>query len=157
MDGRSGQGGRSEERRGGVAAAGQGQRRKGRRRCIRGPHLLCRKKRGVNNTLLKCKVRCVLCGNHVVASAKRGVSKTTVNLRTHSPAVRAPSLKMNFAVGVLDDLRMLDFDFDAAYLQGHYVYRRVFARAPLFLRKYDEHGVEYVWQLQRALYGGWWT
>ena len=116
--------------------------------------LLCKKKRGVNNTLLKCKVRCVLCGNQVVASAKRGVSKTTVNLRTHSPAVRAPSLKMNFAVGVLDDLRMQDFDFDAAYLQGHYVDRRVFARAPLFLRKYDERGVEYVWQLQRALYGG---
>ena len=34
---------------------------------------------------------------------------------------------MSFAVGVLDDLRMMDFDFDAVYLQGHYVDRRVFA------------------------------
>ena len=45
----------------------------------------------------------------------------------------------------------MDFDFDAAYLQGHYVDRRVFARAPLFLRKYDERGVTYVWQLSSVL------
>ena len=116
--------------------------------------LLCNRKRGVNNSLLKCKVRCVLCGNQVVASAKRGTSKTTVDLRTHSPAVRAASLKCNFAVGVLDRMRMLDFDIDAAYLQGRYTDRRVFARAPIYYREYDERGVEMVWHLQRALYGG---
>ena len=49
--------------------------------------LLCNRKRGVNNSLLKCKVRCVLCGNQVVASAKRGLSKTTVNLRTRPLSV----------------------------------------------------------------------
>lgn len=38
------------------------------------------------------------------------------NLHTHSPAVRSASLKCNFAVGVLDGMRMLDFDIDAAYL-----------------------------------------
>ena len=116
--------------------------------------LLCKVKRGQANCVVKNKVRCVLCGNQVIASAKRGVSKTTVDLRTHSPAVRSSSLKCNFAVGVLDDMRMLDFDIDAAYLQGRYIDRRVFARAPKYFREYDERGVEYVWHLQRALYGG---
>ena len=37
---------------------------------------------------------------------------------------------------------------------GRYTDRRVFARAPKFFRKYDERGVELVWHLQRALYGG---
>ena len=82
------------------------------------------------------------------------MSKTTVDLRTHSPAVRSASLKCNFAVGVLDGMRMLDFDIDAAYLQGRYTDRRVFARAPKYYRKYDERGVELVWHLLRALYGG---
>ena len=58
------------------------------------------------------------------------------------------------SVGVLDDMRMLDFDIDAAYLQGRYIDRRVFARARKYFREYDERGVEYVWHLQRALYGG---
>ena len=116
--------------------------------------LLCRVKRGQDNCVVKKKVRCVLCGNQVVASAKRGVSKTTVDLRTHSPAVRSASLKCNFAVGVLDNMRMLDFDIDAAYLQGRYTDRRVFALAPKYYRKYDERGVELVWHLLRALYGG---
>ena len=57
--------------------------------------LLCKMKRGQDNCVVKKKVRCVLCGNQVVASAKRGVSKTTVDLRTHSPAVRSASLKCN--------------------------------------------------------------
>ena len=61
---------------------------------------------------------------------------------------------MNFAVCVLDQLRMLDFDVDAAYLQGNYVDRRVFARAPKYFRRYDERGVELIWLLRRALYGG---
>lgn len=116
--------------------------------------LLCKVKRGKANCVVKNKVRCVLCGNQMVASAKRGTSKTTVDLRTHSPAVRSASLKCNFAVGVLDRMRMLDFDIDAAYLQGRYTDRRVFARAPKFYREYDERGVELVWHLQRALYGG---
>ena len=68
--------------------------------------------------------------------------------------MRGSSLKCNFAVGVLDSMRMLDFDIDAAYLQGRYTDRRVFARAPKYFRKYDERGVELVWHLQRALYGG---
>ena len=51
--------------------------------------LLCKTKRGQDNCVLKNKVRCVLCGNQVVASAKRGESRTTADLRTHSPAVRA--------------------------------------------------------------------
>ena len=116
--------------------------------------LLCRRKRGENNEVTKHKVRCVLCGNQMVASAKRGQSKTTADMRTHSPACRSSSLKCCFAVGVLDDLRQLDFDVDAAYLQGVYVDRRVFARAPKHLRTYDERGVEEVWLLKRALYGG---
>ena len=32
--------------------------------------------------------------------------------------------------------------------------RRVFARAPRYYRRFDERGVEYVWLLKRALYGG---
>ena len=82
--------------------------------------LLCKVKRGKADCVVKNKVRCVLCGNQMVASAKRGTSRTTADLRTHSPAVRSASLKCNFAVGVLDRMRMLDFDIDAAYLQGKY-------------------------------------
>ena len=66
----------------------------------------------------------------MIASATRGESKTTADLRTHSPAVRASSLKCNFAVGVLDRMRMLDFDIDAAYLQGRYTDRRFVASSP---------------------------
>ena len=116
--------------------------------------LLCKRKRGTGNVVTKYKVRCVLCGNQMVASAKRGESKTTADMRTHSPAIRCSSLKTNFAVGVLHNMRQRDFDVDAAYLQGVYVDRRVFARAPKYLRRYDERGVEYVWLLLRALYGG---
>jgi len=82
--------------------------------------LLCKVKRGKNNVCLKKKVRCVLCGNQMVASAKRGLSKTTTDLRTHSPAVRGSSitqvqLRRRRA---RQHARMLDFDIDAAYLQG---------------------------------------
>jgi hypothetical protein len=116
--------------------------------------LVCKRKRGQNNDVLKFKVRCVLCGNQMVDSAKRGESKTTADMRTHSPAARSFSLKANFAVGVLHNLRQRDFDVDAAYLQGQYVDRRVFARPPAYYRRFDERGVELVWLLLRALYGG---
>lgn len=116
--------------------------------------LLCKLKRGADNQALKRKIRCVLCGNQMIESAKRGESKTCADMRTHSPACRASSLKCNFAVGVLHHLRQLDFDVDAAYLQGQYVDRRVFCRPPQYFRKYDERGVEYVWLLRRPLYGG---
>ena len=67
--------------------------------------LLCKRKRGTGNVVTKHKVRCVLCGNQMVASAKRGESKTTADMRTHSPAIRCSSLKTNFAVGVLHNMR----------------------------------------------------
>ena len=76
--------------------------------------LLCKRKRGKDNIVLKHKVRCVLCGNQMVDSAKRGESKTCIDMRTHAPACRAPSLKCNFAVGVLHGMRQRDFDVDAA-------------------------------------------
>ena len=48
-------------------------------------------------------------------------------------------------MGVLDGLRRKDFDVDAAYLQGNYVDRKVYARAPKYFRTYDdERGVEMV-------------
>ena len=58
-----------------------------------------------------------------------------------------------FAVGVIDRMRQRCKDAEAAYLQGEYVDRRVFAQAPVYFRKYDERGVEYVWLLLRGLYG----
>ena len=75
---------------------------------------LCKRKRGKDNAVIKWKVRCVLRGDQVVASAKRGQSKTTVDMRTHSPACRSASLKCGFAVGVLDGLRRKDFDVEFA-------------------------------------------
>ena len=116
--------------------------------------LVCKRKRGKDNEVIKHKIRCVLCGNQMVSSAKLGNSKTCTDLRTHSPACRGSSLKCAFAVGVLHDMRRQDFDVDAAYLQGVYTDRRVFARAPKYYRRYDERGVELVWLLRRALYGG---
>ncbi len=52
--------------------------------------LVCKIKRGQENKVLKKKVRCVLCGNQMIASAKRGLSKTSCDLRTHSPAWSDP-------------------------------------------------------------------
>ena len=61
--------------------------------------LLCKKKRGQDNVCIKRKVRCVLCGNQMVQSAKRGVSKTTVDMRTHSPAKRTGLLARSVSEG----------------------------------------------------------
>ena len=72
------------------------------------------------------------------------LSKTTVDMRTHAPACRSSSLKCAFAVGVLDEMRQRCFDVEGTYLQGVYVDRRVFARAPAVYRKYDERGLEMV-------------
>ena len=89
--------------------------------------LVCKKKRGKGNVVLKYKVRCVLCGNQMVASAKRGLSKTTVDMQTHAPGLRHSSLKHGFSTGVCLAMRQMDFDVDGAYLQGVYVGRRVFS------------------------------
>ena len=80
----------------------------------------------------------------MIAEAKKGTSKTCADMRTHSPACRTSSLKHCFAVGVIDRMRQRCKDAEAAYLQGEYVDRRVFAQAPVNFRKYDERGVEYV-------------
>ena len=116
--------------------------------------LVPKRKRGKDNVVTKHKVRCVICGNQMVESAKRGTSRTTVDLQTHAPGLRHSTLKHGFATCVCLGMRQRDFDVDGAYLQGMYVDRRVFARAPKIYRKYDERGVEYVWLLRRALYGG---
>ena len=70
--------------------------------------LLCKRKRGKGNVVTKYKVRNVLCGNQMTASAKRGESKTTTGFFTYSPAVRHDSLKHCLAVEVLHDMRQRD-------------------------------------------------
>ena len=78
--------------------------------------LVPKRKRGQNQVVTKHKIRCVLCGNQMNASAKKGGNATTADMRTHSPAMRHTSMKFNFAVGVLRQMRQRAFDIVAAYL-----------------------------------------
>ena len=121
--------------------------------------LLCKKKRGKDNIVLKGKMRCVLCGNQqVAASARRAavLNDGTAPLRTHSPTIRHLTYKLTAGAGVSRGMRRRGFDVKWAYLQGDgkFMGEKVYARAPVDCRQYDERGVEYVWHVVRPLYGG---
>ena len=121
--------------------------------------LLCKKKRGKDNVVTKCKMRCVLCGNQqVAASARRAaiLEDGTAPLRTHSPTIRHVTYKLTAAAGVCRKMRRRGFDVKWAYLQGDgkFMGEKVYARAPVDCRQYDERGVELVWHVIRPLYGG---
>ena len=121
--------------------------------------MLCKKKRGQDNVVTKFKMRCVLCGNQqVAASARRATILNTdiPPLRTHSPTIRHCTYKLVAGAGVVRGMRRRGFDVSWAYLQGDgaFMGQRVYARAPVDCRQYDERGVEMVWLLHRPLYGG---
>ena len=71
--------------------------------------LLCKKKRGELNCVLKHKVRAVLCGNQVVAATARrndllGTDRLPP-LRTHSPAIRHCCYKLATGAAVVRRMR----------------------------------------------------
>ena len=121
---------------------------------------LCKKKRGYLNTLLKHKIRIVLCGNQIIAATARrndalGTDKLPP-LRTHSPTIRHCCYKLVTGAAVCRGMRRRGFDVKWAYLQGDgkFMGKKVWARAPVDCRLYDERGVEYIWEVVKPLYGG---
>ena len=121
---------------------------------------LCKKKRGYLNTLIKHKIRIVLCGNQIIAATARrndalGTDKLPP-LRTHSPTIRHCCYKLVTGAAVCRGMRRRGFDVKWAYLQGDgkYMGKKVWARAPFDCLLYDERGVEYIWEVVKPLYGG---
>ena len=99
----------------------------------------------------KFKARVVLRGDQM-----RGIRSANEN---HSPTVLGTTHKCCEAVKVLRGQEETYFDYVAAYIQGKIVKtgpkaQRVIARAPYGHRVYDERGVEQVWDMDSALYGG---
>ena len=121
---------------------------------------LCKRKRGELSVLLKHKLRIVLCGNQVVAATARRENLLGTDrlppLRTHSPTVRHCTYKLVTGAAVCRRMRRRGFDVKWAYLQGDgkFMGKKVWARAPIDCRQYDERGVEYVWEVVKPLYGG---
>ena len=122
--------------------------------------LLCKRKRGELSCILKHKVRAVLCGNQVVAATARrndllGTDRLPP-LRTHSPTIRHCCYKLSTGAAVVRRMRRRGFDVKWAYLQGDgkFMGMKVWGRAPIGCRLYDERGVELVWEIVKPLYGG---
>eukprot|EP00965_Chrysotila_dentata_P075129 2481937-Pleurochrysis_carterae.AAC.1 len=74
-----------------------------------------RKKRDENGEILKYKARAVVCGNQ--QKRKDLGSGDEHTLETFAPAARSATFKLLCAVGCLANLRVRQFDVDAAYLQ----------------------------------------
>ena len=99
----------------------------------------------------KFKARVVLRGDQM-----KGMRTANEN---HSPTVLGTTHKCCEAVKVLRGQDEVYFDYIAAYIQGKIVKtgpraQRIIARAPYGHRVYDERGVEQLWDMDSALYGG---
>ena len=70
--------------------------------------------------------------------------------------VDGTTYKLAAAAGKVRGMRRRGFDVRWAYLQGDgkFMGQKVYCRAPVDCRTYDERGVEYVWLLMGPLYGG---
>eukprot|EP00965_Chrysotila_dentata_P215211 6188633-Pleurochrysis_carterae.AAC.3 len=75
-----------------------------------------RKKKDDKGNLLKYKARAVVCGNQQKRKALTSGDKHT--LETFAPAARSATFKLLCAVGCIANLRVRQFDVDAAYLKG---------------------------------------
>eukprot|EP00965_Chrysotila_dentata_P001854 61227-Pleurochrysis_carterae.AAC.1 len=75
-----------------------------------------RKKRDEKGDLLKYKARAVVCGNQQKRKALASGAEHT--LEAFAPAARSATFKLLCAVGCAANLRVKQFDVEAAYLQG---------------------------------------
>lgn len=70
-----------------------------------------------------------------------------------SPTPRCEGMKAAEANKVLREQDEIQYDYEAAYLQSRQ-HRLLIARPPVGHRQYDEDGVEILWLVHRAWYGG---
>eukprot|EP00965_Chrysotila_dentata_P095478 3155597-Pleurochrysis_carterae.AAC.1 len=75
-----------------------------------------RKKKDEKGDLLKYKARAVVCGNQ--QKRKALISGAEHTLETFAPVARSATFKLLCAVGCAGNLRVRQFDVEAAYLQG---------------------------------------
>eukprot|EP00965_Chrysotila_dentata_P246952 6207454-Pleurochrysis_carterae.AAC.6 len=111
------------------------------------------KKRDEKGGLLKYKARAVVCGNQQKSKALNSGVKHS--LETFALAARSATFKLLCAVGCISNLRVRQFDVDAAYLQGQFEGDdgEVHVRPPPGERFFDNRGVPVVWRLLKPLYG----
>eukprot|EP00965_Chrysotila_dentata_P053532 1776317-Pleurochrysis_carterae.AAC.1 len=79
---------------------------------------LLKKKRDEKGEILKYKARAVACGNQ--QKRKATAAGMEHSLETFAPAARSATFKLLCAVGCTADLRVRQFDVEAAYLQGKF-------------------------------------
>eukprot|EP00965_Chrysotila_dentata_P055183 1831247-Pleurochrysis_carterae.AAC.2 len=77
-----------------------------------------RNKKDEKGDLLKYEARAVVCGNQQKRKALASGSEHT--LETFAPAERSATFKLLCAVGCSANLRVQQFDAEAAYLQGKF-------------------------------------
>eukprot|EP00965_Chrysotila_dentata_P206430 6183533-Pleurochrysis_carterae.AAC.2 len=75
-------------------------------------------KKDEKGELLKYKARAVVCGNQQKRKALALGNEHT--LETFAPAARSATFKLPCAVGCIANLRVRQFDVEAAYLQGKF-------------------------------------
>eukprot|EP00965_Chrysotila_dentata_P154350 5101288-Pleurochrysis_carterae.AAC.1 len=104
-------------------------------------------KKDEKGNVLKYKARAVVCGNQQKRKANAQGSEHT--LETFAPAARSATFKLLCAVGCLANLRVRQFDVDAAFLQGLFEGDdgQVHVSPPPGERHFDDRGVPIVWKL----------
>eukprot|EP00965_Chrysotila_dentata_P091976 3036041-Pleurochrysis_carterae.AAC.3 len=114
-----------------------------------------RKKRDEKGEILKHKARAaVVCGNQQ-QKRKALASSSEHTLKMFAPADRSATFRLLCTVGCLANLRVRQFDVDAAYLQGSFEANdgEVHVRPPPDERYFDDRGVPIVWKLLKPFYG----
>eukprot|EP00965_Chrysotila_dentata_P258421 6213212-Pleurochrysis_carterae.AAC.4 len=103
-----------------------------------------RKKKDEKGDLLKYKARAGLCGNQ--QKRKALASGTEHTLETFAPAARSATFNSAFAAGCVANLRVRQFDVEAAYLLGTFEGDdgEVCVRPPPDERFFDDRGVPIV-------------
>eukprot|EP00965_Chrysotila_dentata_P146429 4834809-Pleurochrysis_carterae.AAC.2 len=77
------------------------------------------------------------------------------SLETFVPAAKSATFKLLCAVGCISNLRVRQYDVDAAYLQGQFEGNdgEVHVPPPAGDQFFDDRGVPVVWRLLKLLYG----
>eukprot|EP00965_Chrysotila_dentata_P223540 6193633-Pleurochrysis_carterae.AAC.1 len=113
-----------------------------------------RKKKNEKADLLKYKAQAVVCGNQQKRKALAVEPEHT--LETFAPAARSAStFKLLCAAGCTANIRVRQFDVEAAYIQGKFEGNDggVFVRPPPNERFFDDREVPIVWKPLKPLYG----
>eukprot|EP00965_Chrysotila_dentata_P021957 726698-Pleurochrysis_carterae.AAC.3 len=103
-----------------------------------------RKKKDEKGDLLKYKAQAVVCGNQQKRKALASGAEHT--FETFAPAARSATFKLLCALGCSVNLRVRQFDMEAAYLQGTFEGDdgEVLVRPPPDERFFDDRGVPIV-------------